>query len=89
MIWSRGWGILALLTPILVNLIIIALYGKTGNSSLEQFLYSLLSSGVLLIGVSFFLDKNKKHDLYYISIRLWGGIWIAVSVIALLYQYLK
>lgn len=89
MLIYRGWGILAILIPIVCTLIEISLFGVAGNSTLRGFLYSLLVSGLIIVPLGLFLKrKEKKHDLYFIPLFIWGLIWIVVALGFLLAKHL-
>ena len=80
MLIYRGWGILAILIPIVCVMIGISLFGEAGNSTLRGFLYSLLVSGIIIVPLGLYLKrKGRKHDLYFIPLFVWGIVWITVA----------
>jgi len=92
MIVSRGWGILALLIPISMMLVFISLGNdKDNNMTLEQVLYALIVSGLILLMFGTLLKNKttKKHDMYFISLPIWGIIWLIIGLVGLGYLYLK
>ncbi|MEH6307029.1 hypothetical protein RYH73_15380 [Olivibacter sp. CPCC 100613] len=81
MLIYRGWGVLALLIPILCVIVDIAFFGEAGNSTLRGFLYSLLVSGILIVPLGLYLKRRgRKHDLYFIPLFFWGIVWIVVAL---------
>ncbi len=82
MIISRGWGLLGLLLPILVILTGIYFFSNDGNATKPLLAYSLMISGVLNIfsGIIFHQKSDKKHDLFFMPLSIWGIIWIVLGL---------
>ncbi|MBB5636263.1 hypothetical protein HDE68_002151 [Pedobacter cryoconitis] len=89
MIIYKGWGPLALLTPVCTILIGIFFFGTNGNASLEIFLYSLLCSAPLVYITGLRLNKKSVNDLYFIPLQYWGIAWGVISIAILLFRYIK
>ncbi|MGS2739443.1 hypothetical protein [Sinomicrobium sp. M5D2P17] len=91
MIIYRGWGMLGILLPVFIILGSIFFFSDDGNGTRQLMLGSLIVSGILIIVIALLVNRNKdkKHDLYFIPLKIWGIIWLLVGVGGLVYGYLK
>ncbi|SFW59298.1 hypothetical protein SAMN02927921_02569 [Sinomicrobium oceani] len=90
MIIFRGWGILALLIPVFSIIAGLLLFSNDGNASRKLLMGSIIFSGILTLisGILLKQKTNRKHDLYYIPLNIWGIIWLVLGVVGMIYTYM-
>jgi len=83
MIISRGLGLLGLLFPIIVLLLAIYVFSSDGNATKPMLAFGLVISGILTVffGLILYKKSNKKHDLFFMPLGIWGIIWIILGLL--------
>ncbi|MEN5435169.1 hypothetical protein ABE545_16160 [Sphingobacterium faecium] len=79
----KGRGVIALLIPVCAILVGIYFFGTNGNSSLQLFLYSLLASTPILFILGIIMNKNARHEMWFIPVQYWGIIWAVIALVLL------